>query len=134
MRIMEAEARRPGDINDPDCPTRRLIDRVGDKWSVLVILRLFERTHRFSELRTAIGGVTPKVLTHTLRALERDGLVERHVYAEVPPRVEYRLTGLGHSIVAPLAALRDWAEEHIPQVVQARERYDAAHAKGPEGE
>ncbi|GAA3735938.1 DNA-binding HxlR family transcriptional regulator [Spinactinospora alkalitolerans] len=125
MESKESTPDRPGDLDDPACPTRRLIDRVGDKWSVLVILHLVRGTHRFSELRCAIGGVTPKVLTHTLRELERDGLVEREVHAEVPPRVEYRLTDLGRDAVAPLDALRDWAEAGLPRVLRARERYDA---------
>ena len=79
---------------------------------------------RFSDLRTTVDGISGKVLTDTLRELERDGLVSRHVFAEVPPRVEYELTSLGHTLHAPLRALGDWAEEHIEEVLVAREAFD----------
>ena len=113
-----------GDLDDPACPTRQVIDRIGDKWSVLVILHLAGGELRFTELRARVRGVTPKVLTRTLRALERDGLVSRRVYAEVPPRVEYALTDLGVSLIGPLEVLRAWAEEKIPAIVRCRARYD----------
>src|SRR5919204_6088598 len=110
----------PPDVFDPNCPTRQVLDRIGDRWTVLVVLTLLGRTLRFTELRREIRGVTPKALTATLRALERDGLVERRVYAEVPPRVEYTLTELGASLEAPLRAITDWAEEHITEIERAR--------------
>ncbi|AXK31545.1 transcriptional regulator [Streptomyces armeniacus] len=113
-----------GDSFDPDCPTRLVLDRIGDKWSVLVVLALSERDHRFTELRDRIGGVTAKVLTQTLRAMARDGLLTRQVFAEVPPRVEYSLTPLGHSLVAPIMMISDWAEEHVSAVMEARDRHD----------
>lgn len=115
-----------GDLDDPACPTRQVIDRIGDKWSVLVILHLAEGTRRFTELRRQVRGVTPKVLTRTLRALERDGLVTRQVYAEVPPRVEYTLTGLGAGLIGPLDVIRVWAEENITAIAECRARYDAS--------
>jgi DNA-binding HxlR family transcriptional regulator len=113
-----------GDAFDPDCPTRLVLDRIGDKWTVLVVAALSSGTLRFTELRARVGSVAPKVLTQTLRALERDGVLTRTVYAQVPPRVEYRLTDLGHSLVTPIAAIQDWAESHVSQVLAARENYD----------
>src|SRR5437667_10336616 len=82
-------------VYDPQCPTRAVLDRIGDKWTVLVVLVLLDGPQRFSQLRTRIGGVAPKVLTQTLRSLERDGIVTRKAFAEVPPRVGYELTPLG---------------------------------------
>jgi DNA-binding HxlR family transcriptional regulator len=113
-----------GDAFDPDCPTRLVLDRIGDKWSVLVVLLLADGPLRFTVLRDRIGGVTPKVLTQTLRVLERDGLVDREVFAEIPPRVEYRLTPLGRSLRAPIRAVADWAEANVGAVLEARRRHD----------
>jgi DNA-binding HxlR family transcriptional regulator len=112
----------PPNVFDPDCPTRQVLDRIGDRWTVLVVLTLLDDTLRFTELRRAIPGVTPKALTATLRALERDGLVERRVYAEVPPRVEYSLTPLGRSLEQPLGAIKEWAETNITEIEAARAR------------
>ena len=106
------------------CPSRLLLDRIGDKWSVLVIAILGEGSHRFSELRARIDGISQKMLTQTLRALERDGMVSRTVYPEIPPRVEYELTSSGHSLTVPLRALTEWAVAHMPDVVRAQRRYD----------
>jgi DNA-binding HxlR family transcriptional regulator len=113
-----------GNAFDPKCPTRIVLDRVGDKWTVLVISALAVETLRFSELRARVGGVAPKVLTQTLRALERDGILTRKVYAEVPPRVEYSLTRLGRSLAGPIDAIQDWAETHVAAVLAARDKYD----------
>lgn len=113
-----------GNAFDPECPTRIVLDRVGDKWTVLVVSALADGTLRFSELRAQVGGVAPKVLTQTLRALERDGILTRKVYAEVPPRVEYSLTRLGRSLAAPIDAIQDWAETHVAMVLTARDKYD----------
>ncbi|WP_067490520.1 winged helix-turn-helix transcriptional regulator [Actinomadura hibisca] len=115
-----------GDAFDPGCPTRLVLDRIGDKWTVLVVLVLLDGRRRFSELRDTVGGVTPKVLTQTLRTMERDGLLTREVFAEVPPRVEYELTGLGRSLQVPIRAVSDWAEQHVHAVMAARDRHDAA--------
>jgi len=115
-----------GDAFDPDCPTRVVLDRIGDKWTVLVIGALEGGPLRFTEVRARIGGVAPKVLTQTLRAMERDGLLTRTVHAQVPPRVDYELTALGASLTAPIAMLTDWAESHLTQILTAREGYDAA--------
>jgi DNA-binding HxlR family transcriptional regulator len=118
-------ARRP-DLFDPNCPTRQLLDRIGDRWTVLVVLTLLKGTLRFTELRRAIPGVTPKALTATLRGLERDGMVDRRVFAEVPPRVEYTLTPLGRSLEAPLRAIKQWAEGHITEIEESRSRIAGA--------
>lgn len=115
-----------GDAFDPDCPTRVVLDRIGDKWTVLVIGALEGGPLRFTEVRARIGGVAPKVLTQTLRAMERDGLLTRTVHAQVPPRVDYELTTLGTSLTAPIAMLTDWAETHLAQILASREGYDAA--------
>src|SRR5690348_1047661 len=95
-----------------DCASRVVLDRIGDRWTVLVVGALSDGTLRFSELRARVEGITPKVLTQTVRALERDGLLTRTVYAEVPPRVEYALTDLGRDLLAPIEAIRVWAEQH----------------------
>jgi DNA-binding HxlR family transcriptional regulator len=107
------------------CPSRTSLARIANKWTAMVVVVLGGGRRRFGELRTLVEGISGKVLTDTLRDLERDGLVERHVYAEVPPRVEYELTALGRTLHAPLIALSRWAEEHIAEVLAAREVYDA---------
>lgn len=115
----------PHDVLDPACPSRVVLSRIGEKWTLLVILALRDGVSRFTELRARVGRVTPKVLTQTLRALERDGLVSREAFAEIPPRVEYRLTPLGESLLGPIDAIRTWAESHVEAVYAARERADA---------
>ena len=120
-----AETYDRGNAFDPDCPTRVVLDRVGDKWTVLVIGALAGGPLRFTELRARVGGVAPKVLTQTLRALERDGLLTRTVHAQVPPRVDYEITELGRSLTRPLAVLTDWAESHVGAIMASRERYEA---------
>ena len=105
------------------CPSRDVLARISDKWTVLVLAILIEGTTRFNGLRRRIGGITQKMLTRTLRDLEEDGFVSRRIYAEVPPRVEYTLTPLGHSLVKVLDTVRDWANRHAGDVVSARERF-----------
>ena len=112
------------DVLLESCATRQALERLASKWRVLVVYALLAGAQRHAELRRRIPGISAKVLTETLRDLERDGLVERHVYAEVPPRVEYELTPLGRTLHAPLEALGRWAEEHIEEVLTARETYD----------
>lgn len=114
-----------GNVYASDCPTRQVLDRIGDKWTALVIGMLEEGPQRFSELRRAIGGISQKMLTQTLRSLERDGLVGRTVYAEVPPRVVYALTPLGETLCTPLATIRQWAEANITEVSAAQAVYDS---------
>lgn len=112
-----------GNPYEQGCPTRRILDRIGDKWTVLVVGALGEDTLRFSEIRRRIEGISQKMLTQTLRGLEEDGLVTRTVTAEVPVRVEYHLTGAGQSLRAPLKALETWSIQHLGQVLDAQ----AAH-------
>lgn len=107
-----------------NCPTRTVLDRIGDRWTTLVVLLLSERPMRFSELGRALEGISQKMLTQTLRGLERDGLATRTVHAEVPPRVEYELTALGRSLIEPLGALDAWARANIDDVLAARSAYD----------
>ncbi|MGW4958343.1 winged helix-turn-helix transcriptional regulator [Nonomuraea sp. NPDC004186] len=107
-----------------DCDVRKILDRVADKWSLLVIALLDRRTMRFSELRRAIDGVSQRMLTVTLRQLERDGLVTRTVYPVVPPRVEYELTALGISLHEVIKSLVVWTEEHQREISDARTAYD----------
>lgn len=122
------QPRPPEDAHDPDsCLTREVLDRIGDKWSVYVIDALADGTRRFSELRRQIEGVSQRMLTVTLRALERDGLITRQMYPVIPPRVEYSLTPLGRSLLAIVEALVAWSGEHIGDVEHARRHYDAAH-------
>jgi DNA-binding HxlR family transcriptional regulator len=124
--MIRSEQPGRGDLFDPDCPTRVVLDRIGDKWTALVVLLLQDGPLRFTALRDGIGRVAPKVLTQTLRRLERDGLVTREVFAEVPPRVVYGLTPVGRSLISPISAVRDWAEEHLPAISAAQEKYDSA--------
>jgi DNA-binding HxlR family transcriptional regulator len=118
------ETKPPWDVFNSLCPTRQVLDRVADKWSVLIVRRLSTETMRFAQLRRAIDGISQKVLTITLRGLERDGIVTRRVYASVPPKVEYSLTDLGRSLCVLVAGICDWAEANIEQVQQARADYD----------
>ncbi|TDC59910.1 transcriptional regulator [Micromonospora sp. KC207] len=106
------------------CPSRTSLARIANKWTAMVVIVLGGGRRRFGDIRATVDGISGKVLTDTLRDLERDGLVARHAYAEVPPRVEYELTPLGHTLHEPLQALSRWAEEHIAAVLAAREEYD----------
>lgn len=114
----------PFDVTVVDCPSRLVLQRIGDKWTPLVMQALKSGPARFTAIRIAVGGVTPKVLTQTLRTLERDGLIARTVFAQVPPRVDYTLTGLGTTLLEPLDAARAWAEQHAGTILAAREDYD----------
>ena len=110
------------DVLNENCPSRKVLDRIADKWTSLVIYALSEGTLRYGELQRRIGGVSQKMLTQTLRSLERDGLLERRVYPVVPPRVEYSLTRLGLTLQEPLQAICLWAETHLPAMQAARAR------------
>ena len=112
------------DILSPACPSRTVLRHVVDRWTPLVVTVLADGPSRFGELRARVGGVTPKVLTQTLRSMERDGLLTRAVTASMPPRVDYSLTPLGNTLIAPMNALRQWAETNMDAVLAARERYD----------
>lgn len=113
-----------------ECPAvREVLHRVGDKWSVQIIALLGDGAMRFNELRKAIEGVSQRMLTLTLRNLERDGLVTRTVFPEIPPRVEYELTRLGHTLLEPITALAQWAADHRTSIQDARAVFDGAARK-----
>ena len=114
-----------------ECPVREILDRIGDKWSVLVVALLGDGRKRFSELRRSIDGVSQRMLTLTLRGLERDGLVTRTVFPTIPPRVDYELTALGRTLLEPIMALEAWAQTHRATIQSARLRYDARVARRP---
>ncbi|WP_309082281.1 helix-turn-helix domain-containing protein [Zhihengliuella sp.] len=111
----------------PDCGIRDVLDRVGDKWTVLVIVELSNGPRRFRELQRAVAGISQRMLTLTVRRLERDGLVERTVYPTVPAQVDYRLTETGASLTHLVQALASWSLEHRTSIARARATYDAAH-------
>lgn len=111
-----------------DCEVRQILDRIADKWSLLVISLLERRTMRFNELRREIDGISQRMLTVTLRHLERDGLVCRTVYAEVPTRVEYCLSPLGRTLLGTIQSLVTWTEEHQYEIARSRQEFDAAQA------
>ncbi|MGY3615841.1 winged helix-turn-helix transcriptional regulator [Bradyrhizobium sp. USDA 10063] len=107
-----------------------VLGRVGDKWSVLVIMLLINGPRRFNELKRTIGGISQRMLTLTLRGLERDGLVTRTVFPTIPPRVDYELTDLGRGLANPVQALGQWAFEHLPEIERARGEFDARSEQG----
>jgi DNA-binding HxlR family transcriptional regulator len=115
---------------NPKCPTQQVLDRVSSKWTMLVILALTEGPQRYASLRRQVVGVTKKMLTQTLRALERDGLVRRHVYETVPIQTEYELTEAGHSLGQAVGAIRTWAYDHMNAIDVARKTFDAS-SEGP---
>lgn len=123
-----AEARIAYDAFLAACPSRQLLERLGDKWTTLVVTALAEGPLRYAELARHIAGVSQKMLTQTLRALERDGLLTRTVTPDVPVRVDYELTAVGRDLLPVLAAVKDWSERHMPAVLTAREAYDGEHA------
>ena len=106
-----------------------MLSRVGDKWTVLVVSTLGDGPKRFNELRKALGSISQRMLTLTLRGLERDGLVTRTVFSTIPPRVDYELTQLGRSLLAPVSELGLWARRHRAAIQQARERFDDGDAR-----
>ncbi|MFG1607206.1 winged helix-turn-helix transcriptional regulator [Actinoplanes sp. NPDC049265] len=109
-----------------NCASRQVLNRIGDTWSVLIVHLLRNGPERYTALQRGIEGISPKMLTQTLRGLERDGLLTRTVHAVVPPRVDYALTPLGESLLELVAALEMWSETHIHDVQVARAAYDAA--------
>jgi DNA-binding HxlR family transcriptional regulator len=108
------------DVYDPNCPSRTALRLIGDRWTALIVGVLAEQPRHFGELRRRVPTISQKMLTQTLRSLERDGLVKRSVYDIVPPRVEYSLTPLGQTLLEPLRAICRWAENYLPQVNAAR--------------
>jgi DNA-binding HxlR family transcriptional regulator len=127
---METMLPLPADaeVYQGNCPTRAILDRIADKWTLLIMgLLLQSDVRRFNELKRMIGGISQKMLTQTLRDLERDGLVQRTVYPEIPPRVEYRLTDLGRTLCGPINSLNQWTHDHIEEVKRAQKQFDARH-------
>jgi DNA-binding HxlR family transcriptional regulator len=116
-----------------NCPTRTVLDLLAGKWTMLVLVALEDgRPMRFSELRRRLDGVTQKMLTRTLRALERDGLLSRAVYPTVPPRVEYRLTPMGLGAGRLMAGITEWSMEHVGEILAARDAFDERAAREPQ--
>jgi len=107
------------------CPVRNVLDRIGDRWTTLILFALAEEPRRFSVLYRLMPDISKRMLTQTLRSLERDGLATRHVFPTTPPAVEYRLSPLGRSCLEPLGALATWSEAHFPAITAARARFDA---------
>src|SRR5207244_10550052 len=118
--------------DDPECEVRTILDRIADKWSLLVICILADGVRRFSELRREIDGISQRMLTLTLRQLEREGLVDRKVFPVVPPRVDYKLTPLGSTLLDTIQSLVAWAGEHGNEIAAARSAYDARVAADDE--
>ncbi|NUS14855.1 MAG: helix-turn-helix transcriptional regulator [Streptomyces sp.] len=116
-----------GPCGDDDCGIREVLDRIGDKWSVLVLVELTKGVRRFRELERAVPGISQRMLTVTTRRLCRDGLVLRTVRPTVPPQTEYTLTAVGRSLAGAIADLADWSRAHKPAIEAARARWDAAH-------
>ena len=125
LRQWRAEG-ESGDLGQ--CPVRGVLDRIGDKWSTLIVITLAEQPLRFGQLRRTIPDISQRMLTQTLRDLQRDGLVSRHVFPTQPPSVEYRLTAMGQSLLDPLAALVRWADTHYGAIRGARSEYDQQQA------
>jgi len=122
----------PSNLHVPeDCrAVSDVLDRIGDKWSVLVVVMLGDGPKRFNELRRSIASISQRMLTLTLRGLERDGLVKRTVFATIPPRVDYELTKLGRSLLQPVGALGDWARQNHANIIDARQKFDAGNRAG----
>ena len=127
-RRQEGTPLLPSNLHEPeDCrAVSEVLARVGDKWTVLVVSTLGDGPKRFNELRRGLGSISQRMLTLTLRGLERDGLVTRTVFPTIPPRVEYELTKLGHSLLDPVSSLALWARQNRSGIAAARQRFDAA--------
>ncbi len=112
-------------VYDNNCPTRLVLNRIADKWTVLIVGSLAQETKRFGELRREIAGISQKMLTQTLRGMERDGLVNRKIYPTIPPKVEYSLTKSGRSLIEVLEKIRVWSENNIETILTAQQKYDS---------
>lgn len=124
---LPAAEQLPADVLSQHCPSRIVLRHLTDRWTPLIVAVLADgEPVRFKDLKSTIQGISPKVLTETLRSMERDGLLTRHITASVPPRVDYQLTNLGLTTVEPLEAVRTWAETHVAEVLANREHFDAA--------
>lgn len=126
---MKKEISRKCENDRDNCPVKDVLNRVGDKWSMLTVIMLSDHgTLRFNELHHLIDGISQRMLTVTLKTLEADGLLERKMYPQIPPKVEYTLTKLGESLVPPLMTLYDWANTNMPAIKAARESFGKVHA------
>jgi DNA-binding HxlR family transcriptional regulator len=133
MRGIVASTSRAGDMSSDRlvelCPVRGVLDRIGDKWSFLIVSMLAQKPHRFGQLRRAVPDISQRMLTQTLRDLQRDGLVDREVFPTNPPSVEYRLTRLGQSLLQPMDALIGWADKNHGKIKSARAAFDTQAAR-----
>ena len=127
-RLLLARKRR-GNLYAADCPSRGVLDHLTSRWGSLILILLLEGTHRFSEIRREIGGVSEKMLAQSLQQLEADGFVTRTVFPTVPPKVEYSLTPLGREAAAHIKILTDWVEKNVNKVVTIRSKREAATAR-----
>ena len=125
--LSETAGELSGASGPTTCRAREVLQRVGDKWSVLAIDLLGQGTMRFTELHRAIDGITARMLTVTLRGLERDGIVTRTIHPVIPPRVEYALTPMGRTLLDTIGQLVTWTDSHLPEIEAARAAYDARH-------
>jgi DNA-binding HxlR family transcriptional regulator len=124
----------PRNKRTESCPAvREVLHRVGDKWSVLIVDLLGDGAMRFSDLRRSVEGISQRMLTLTLRGLERDGLITRTVFPEIPPRVEYELTRLGKTLLEPIQGLAEWAEKNRTSIQDARDKFDKKSPKSSAG-
>jgi DNA-binding HxlR family transcriptional regulator len=123
LQEMMEQAVQRGDVYAPDCPSRGVLEHVTSRWGVLVLVGLLDGTHRFSELKRKVAGVSDKMLAQTVKTLEHDGFVERTAHLEVPVRVEYKLTDSGREVAVRIAQLTDWIQDHIGDIVLARQQH-----------
>lgn len=130
---VEVTAAPPPNVFAAQCPTRQLLDRIADKWSVLILTTLGDEEMRFNALKRRISGISQKMLSQTLRSLERDGLVQRQVFATIPVTVSYAITPLGAELLDALRAMIDWAQKRIPQVAAAQSEFDSRMTQAAEG-
>jgi len=121
---MDPPELRPN-VLDQNCQSRQALDRIADKWTCLIVYALLDGPMRHGQLKRTIQGISQKMLTHTLRSMEADGLVQRTVIDVIPPHVEYSLTPLGQTLSEPLVAICHWAMDHLPQLLEARRRHEA---------
>ncbi|MBB5342995.1 winged helix-turn-helix transcriptional regulator [Tunturibacter empetritectus] len=119
------QRRRKGNLYDPHCPSRVVLDHITSRWGSLVLLTLLDGTQRFSELVRGIGGVSEKMLAQSLKALEADGLVLRTVYPTIPPKVEYSLTSLGSEVAEHIKTLTNWVEDNVSEVMRHRTKHSS---------
>ena len=124
---------KPGYLHGTDCrPVAEILSRIGDKWSVMLVMELHGGKKRFSELRRTLHGISQKMLTTSLRGLERDGFITRTIHPTIPPKVEYQLTDLGRELAIPVRALGEWATQNRDRVLAARDRFDrSTESSGP---